>query len=160
MLISIVAFSFSHSSYPPRYINSQFYKFFSSYYPTCIVLPMINNENDFIFLRQTLLTKPTIHEYQIASRIAKSIKSEPDEIIDDPLVRSQLDKPSKFDTNVIIHYTYEQRFQSNKKYIHQLWNQTFQQTPVIERRLIIGNRNSRNIVREVVHRCPKYKQQQ
>ncbi len=109
-------------------------------------------------MRRTLLTKPTIPEYQIASRIAKSIKFEQDEIVDDPLVRSRLDKPSKLDTNVIIHYTHEQRFQSNKKYIHQFWNQRFANTPVMERRLIIGNRNSPNMTRELVHRRPNYNQ--
>ena len=158
MKFSTLPISYSHSSYPPRYINSQFHKFFSTYSPTSIVLPIINNDNDFTCLRQTLLTKPTIPEYQIASRIAKFIKSEPDATIDDPLVKSRIDKPSKFDTNVIIHYTYEQRFQSNKKYIHQLWNQTFQRTPVLERRLIIGNRNSANMVRELVHRNSKHTQ--
>lgn len=109
-------------------------------------------------MRRTLLTKPTIPEHQIASRIAKSIKCEQDEIVDDPSIRSWLDKPSKFDTNVIIHNTHKQRFQSNKKYIHQLWNQTFANTAVMERRLIIGNRNSPNMTRELLHRRPNYKQ--
>ena len=118
---------------------------------------MINTEKDYSFIRQTLLSKPTIPEYQIASRIAKSIPFERYEIVDDPLVRSRLDKPSKFDTNIIIHYTYEKRFQCNNIYLHQLWNQTFQQTPVMERRLIIGNRNSPNMTRELVHRRPNYK---
>jgi hypothetical protein len=41
----------------------------------------------------------------------------------------------------------------NKKHdIHQLRNQIFQQTPVMDTRLIIGNRNSRNVSRELVHR--------
>lgn len=75
---------------------------------------MIYTENDFASIRQTLLTKPTIPEYQIASRVARFIKSEPQEIIDDPLVKSRLEKPSKFESNLIIHYTYEKRFQSNK----------------------------------------------
>ena len=118
---------------------------------------MINTEKDYSFIRQTLSTKPTIPEYQIASRIAKSIQFERDEIVEDPLVRSRIDRPSKFDTNLIIHYTYEKRFQSNKRHFHQFWNQTFQRTPVMERRLIIGNRNSPNITRELVHRRPNYK---
>jgi hypothetical protein len=33
----------------------------------------------------------------------------------------------------------------------------FQQTPVIESRLIIGKRNSRNLTRELVHRRPQQK---
>ena len=111
-------------------------------------MPTINNEKDFALLRQILLTKPTVPEYQIASRIAQCIKFEPDQTVDDPLVRSRLDKPSKFDTNVIIHYTHETRFQSHKEYIHRIWKQMFDNTPVMERRLIVGNRNSPN------HTCP------
>jgi hypothetical protein len=79
------------------------------------------------------------------------MKSNLNEEADDPLVRARLKKPLKFDNNLIIHYTYEKRLQSNKTVIHQLWNQVFQQTPVIESRLIIGNRNSRNLTRELVH---------
>ena len=118
---------------------------------------MINTEKDYSFIRQTLLSKPTLPEYQIASRIAKFIQFERDEIVEDPLIRSRLDKPSKFDNNLIIHYTYEKRFQCNKRYFHQLWNQTFQQTPVMERGLIISNRNSLNMNRELIHRRPNYK---
>ena len=121
---------------------------------------MINTEKDYSFIRQTLLSKPIIPEYQIASRIAQSIQFERDEIVEDSLVRSRLDKPFKFDKNLIIHYTYEKRFQCNQRYFHQLWNQTFQQTAVMERRLLIGNRNSPNMTRESVYRRPNYKQYQ
>jgi hypothetical protein len=72
--------------------------------------------------------------------------------VDDTLTQARLSKQTKFDTNLIIHYTHEKRFRSNKKDIHHLWKQTFKQTPVIDTRLIIGNRNSRNMTRESVHR--------
>jgi hypothetical protein len=39
---------------------------------------MITNENDYAFIRSALLNKPTIAEYQIASRIAKSIGNNPE----------------------------------------------------------------------------------
>ena len=145
---------FYNYSYPPRYINTQFHKFFSSYLPTSFVLPIIKSEHDFSFIRQLLLYKPTISEYQIASRIAKAITNNSKEEVDDPLVKARLNKQSKFDTNLTIHYTYETRLQNNKRDIHQLWNCTFQQTPVMNTRLIVGNRNSRNLTRELVHRHP------
>jgi hypothetical protein len=50
----------------------------------------------------------------MATRIAKSIKNDPDQEVDNPLVRARLNKPNKFDTSIIIHYTYEKRLQSNK----------------------------------------------
>jgi hypothetical protein len=116
------------------------------------VLPAIHTANDFVRLRSLLLNRPTIPEYQIASRLAKAIKNNPAEKINDPLVKARLNKQSKFDTNIIIHYTYEKRLQSNKNTIHQLWHQTFKQTPVMNTRLIIGNRNSPNMTQELVHR--------
>jgi hypothetical protein len=105
---------------------------------------MISSENDFYFIRRTLLNKPTISQYQIASRIAKTINVDCQEEVDDPLVKARLGKQNKYDTNLIIHYTHEKRLQSNKKDNHQLWHQTFQQTPVINIRLNIGTRNNRN----------------
>jgi hypothetical protein len=116
---------------------------------------MITSENDFTFMRRILINKPTIPEYQIASRIAKTINADAKEEVDNPLVKARLGKQTKFDTNLIIHYTHEKRLQNNKQHIHQLWNQTFQQTPVMDTRLIIGTRNSRNMTRELVHRRPQ-----
>jgi len=138
--------------YPPRYIHSQFQKFFSSYFPTSFVSPVISNENDFNFIRDIILNKPTIPEYAIATRIAKSTDITTVENIDDPLVKARLHKQNKFDDNLIIHYTYEKRLKNNKKDIHQLWNQIFRTTPVPDTRLIIGNRNNRNLTMEIVHR--------
>jgi hypothetical protein len=60
--------------------------------------------------------------------------------------------------HLIIHYIREKRFQINKKAIHQLWNQLFQQTPVIETRRIVGHRNNRNLTKELVHRRQKRQQ--
>ncbi len=85
---------------------------------TSSVLPTINNENDFAQLRRLLLNRPTIPEYQIASRIAKAIKDNPNEEVDNSLITARLNKPSKFDTNLIIHYTYEKRLQSNKTHLY------------------------------------------
>jgi hypothetical protein len=81
---------------------------------------MITSEHDFAFTRRILLNRPTIPEHQIASRIARTINVESEEEVDNPLVRARLRKNTEFDTNLIIHYTYEKRLQCNKKDIHQL----------------------------------------
>jgi hypothetical protein len=77
------------------------------------VLPTIHTEHDFARLRYLLLNRPTISEYQIASRIAEAIKNNSTEEINDPLVKARLNKPSKFDNNIMIHSTYEKRLQKN-----------------------------------------------
>ncbi len=42
-----------------------------------------------------------------------------------------------------------------KRGIHQIWNELFQEIPVTDTRLIIGNRNGRNLTKELVHRRPQ-----
>ena len=76
---------------------------------------MKNTENNFSFIRQTVLSKPTIPEYQIASRIAKSIQFERDAIVEDLLVRSRLEKPSNAPKDIFINYGIK-HFSK-----HQLW---------------------------------------
>jgi hypothetical protein len=43
------------------------------------------------------------------------IRDNPQKEVDDPLIKVHLNKQTKFDTNLIIHYTYEQRRRNNKK---------------------------------------------
>jgi len=81
---------------------------------------MITTEHDFTFIRRILLEKPTIPEYQLATRIAKSLNTDSKEEIDNPLVKARLHKLSKFDINIIIHYTYEKRLRSNRTDLHQV----------------------------------------
>ncbi len=70
---------------------------------------MINTKNDFAHIRYLLFNRPTIPEYQIASRVAKAIKNNPIEEVIDLLVKARLNKQSKLDNNLIIHYTCEKR---------------------------------------------------
>jgi hypothetical protein len=54
-----------------------------------------------------LLSRPTIIEHQVASRIAKTIDPLKNDTIDDPLVQMRLKKLFNSDPNLIIHYTHE-----------------------------------------------------
>jgi hypothetical protein len=56
--------------------------------------------------------------------------------------------------NLIIHCTHEERFRTNKKHIHQLCNDIFADTPVTDKKLIVGNRNSRNATKVLIRRRP------
>ncbi|CAF1625950.1 unnamed protein product [Adineta ricciae] len=68
-----------------------------------------------------------------------------------------LKKPSKWDNNLIIHYTYENRLAHYKKDIHQIRNDLFRQTAVTQTRLIVGTRNNPNLAKRLVYQrtCPK-----
>jgi hypothetical protein len=110
-----------------------------------------------MFIRDHLLHKPTATEHQIASRIAQTIDPNSTDTVDDPLVKRRLGANSKWINNLIIHYTHEKRLESYKKEIHQLWNHTFVNTSVLNTKLIIGNRNSPNLKKTLVHQRPHYK---
>jgi hypothetical protein len=131
-------------------------KFFTNNLSITSVIPIIDNENDFHFLRCHLLDKPTIAEHQIASRIANTIDLIHDNTVDDTLVKTRLAKTSKWINNLIIHYTHENRLQYCKKDIHQLWKHKFTNTPVVDTKLIIDNRNSANATKTLVRRNPHH----
>ena len=101
------------------------------------------------------MNTPTIPEHQVASRIARALKNESQQEVDNSLVRAKLQKQNKYDNNLIIHYTHETRLNNNKRHIHQLWNQIFTQTPILSTRLIVGTRNNHNIIQELVHQKPR-----
>ncbi len=147
-------FSFFSDSHPPRYIYTRFKKFFTNKSSPTSIIPSIANPNDFLFVRSYILNRPTANEYQIASRITKIIGPLKNHIIDDPLVRMRLNKVLNSNQNLIIHYTHEARLATYKKHIHQLWNQIFKDTPVVNTKIIIGNRNSRNATKILIRRRP------
>ncbi len=107
-------------SYPPKYIYIRFMKFFTNYLAISTIIPVIETEYDFKFIRDYLLNKPTTTEHQIALRIAKAIDSNSKDTVDNPLVKAQIGKNSKWINNLIIHYTHENRLENYKKDIHQL----------------------------------------
>ena len=85
-------------------------KFFIKYLSISSILPLLNNDKDFIALRRQLLNEPTIAEHQIASRVAKTIDvNSTEKLVTDVSDKRRLDKRSKWDTNLIIHYTHEGR---------------------------------------------------
>jgi hypothetical protein len=114
----------------------------------------IDNENDFKFMRGYLLNKPTITEHQTAARIAETDDSAEKDIVENPIVKARLGPNSKLINNLIVHCTYENRLETYKKEIHQLWNRTFNETPVMNTINIVGNRHNRNMTQELVRHRP------
>jgi hypothetical protein len=87
-------------------------KFFTSNITISSIIPFIDNEQDFMFIRDRLLNRPTATEHQIASRIVQTIDPKNNETVDNPLVQIRLNQQSKWATNLILHYKHEQRFTS------------------------------------------------
>jgi hypothetical protein len=118
---------------------------------------MIHDENEYIFLHQDLLGKPTPSEHARADRIASQMDYNLPNSSADPLVQSKLLKRKQQTTTVIpiiIRYTHEQRFNHYKPMIHRNWNDLFHHTPVTDTKLIVGTKNNLNLTKELVRRSP------
>ena len=102
-------FPLYNHSYPPRYIHSQFNKFYRNYITTSSIVSLSLNKQDFTDIRGRILDKPTTSEYELAARIAKTMNTKTREETSDPLVRAKLNDEQKWNKTVIIHYTFEQR---------------------------------------------------
>jgi hypothetical protein len=74
-----------------------------------------------------------------------------------PQVPVNLNTTLKWINSLLIHYIHEQRLGSFKIDIHQLWDQSFRETHVANIKLIVGNWNSRNATKTLVHRRPDHK---
>ena len=101
-------------------------------------LPWIDTVHDFQFIRAYLLNRATLAESQMASRIANAMKSNDEDITGNLIAKPAIEKESKWDKNLIIHYTHESRFTTLKRDIHQLWNQMLKtQLPMISGSLLV-----------------------
>ena len=150
---------FLSSSYPTRYIYSRFKTFFAKYSITSTsIIPMIHNENEFLFLRRQLLDQPTIHEHKRATRLAQQFDYNKSYLNLPPLVEAKLLKRQERANSIFLHYTHEKRFSHYKRTIHQLWNDTFHNTDVQTTKLLVGSRNNPNLCKEFVRRNPFPKQ--
>lgn len=104
-------------------------------------------------IQSYLLKKPTVTAYKLASRIANATTNTPrDDRENNSSIPSRLPKESKWTKNIIVHYTHEARFTNYKRLMHQLWNQIFNDTLVLNTRLIIGNRNNSSNKLRLAHR--------
>jgi hypothetical protein len=110
-----------------------------------------------MFIRDHLLNKPTTTAQRIASRIATTIDSQFENTVGNPFTQILLSQKLKSNDNLIIHYKHEARLTSYKTDIHQLWNHTFTETPVINTKLTVGNRNSCNTSKILIRRRPHNK---
>ncbi|CAF5046318.1 unnamed protein product, partial [Rotaria socialis] len=56
---------------------------------------------------------------------------------------------------LIAHYTHEKRFQAFKSDMHQVYDNTFKDTPAADVKLIVGNKNHRPAKTELICKRPK-----
>lgn len=100
------------------------------------------------------MKKQTIGEQQFLSSIATISNNDNKHQNENKIMQDKTEKEERSNQCLILHYKHEQRLASYKKDIHQLWNKTFTNTPVISTKLIVGSCNNKNATRELVSKRP------
>lgn len=147
-------FSFSFS-YPTKYIYRRFMKFFEKYPITSTsIIPMILDENEFLLIRHQLIDQTSIPEHQRAARLVQMFDYNKIPMNIDPLVEEKLLQRKEKGNAMILHYTFEKRYSHIGRSIHQIWDDTLQNTSFDQMKLISGTRNHPNLSKELIRRNP------
>ena len=118
------------------------------------IMTWVENEKQYIPMRAELLKQKTNVEHQLLYRISTITDQDNSGQVKEKVNQSKQQRQDKCDKCLIIHYTHEQRLASYKRDVHQIWDETFKQTPVKDTKLIVGNRNNRNTAEELVSKRP------
>jgi len=106
-------------------------------------------------MRNKLLGEPTPRQSQIALSAATADKD--NDQTDDQIMEQQTTtdkKPTNYDDKFFVHYTHEQRFNTLKKDMHQVYDDIFQNTPAMYAKLVVGTRNRRDEKNELIRKRP------
>ncbi|CAF3586434.1 unnamed protein product, partial [Adineta steineri] len=151
-----------YNGYPFTFIDQQFRKFSIEHISSSSsspFLPIICNQQQFIHTRQNILRKPTRQQSQIAISIATTDldnKSTNENVLHTtPILRTEANKDTQLNKNIIVHYTHEKRFHSFKRDMHRILDDTFETQLNKDIKLIVGNRNRRNTQNELIRKRPK-----
>ena len=158
-------------SYPCTYINGEFQRFFRQYMSSSSVspiLPLLSDENQFFICRQKFLAQPTPKQTQVAKsattvRVVNNEQSNAQQKVGQTETTRQRSiatmtevqrNNDKFKNNIFIHCKHEARLAGLKKYIHEIHDGLFKNTPHGDIRLIVGNRNNPNMEYELTRKRP------
>ncbi|CAF3198709.1 unnamed protein product [Rotaria socialis] len=142
-------------SYPSSFMEKTLRKFFSDYISSRSFLPFLDNEAQFIQMRITLSGQQS----QVEMRIA-TLTTDNEHLIEESDKKQELTiqenkKPNEFQNKLIIHYTHEKRFNTRKCDLHRIFQETFANTPIIETKLIVGNKNQKSKMKELIRKRPR-----
>ncbi|CAF4597472.1 unnamed protein product, partial [Rotaria socialis] len=146
-------------SYPSSFIDKIFRNFFSGYISSRSFLPFIDNEDQFLHMRIALSRQPSRQQSQVEMRIA-SLTTNNEHLIEEldkkqEVTIQEKKKPNEFQNKLIIHYTHEKRFNTRKRDLHRIFQETFASTSILETKLIVGNRNQKSTMKELIRKRPR-----
>ncbi|CAF5220478.1 unnamed protein product, partial [Rotaria magnacalcarata] len=122
-------------------------------------LPIIDDEQKYFLLRKQILGQPTPRQTQVAlSAALADIDNDP---VDDDEKQQPNPDPKISEENIsdinqkfFTHFTYEKRFKTCKRDMHQVYHDTFKDTPAMYTKLIVGNRIRRQTHNELIRKRP------
>jgi hypothetical protein len=121
-------------------------------------LPFINDEKQFFIMRNKILGLPTARQSQVAlsATIANIDNDQTDENpVETSKPTTEIDNKQKhYGNKQFVHYTHEQRFNSFKRDMHQVYEDIFKDTPGMDAKIIVGNRNRRDAKNELIRKRP------
>ncbi|CAF4184958.1 unnamed protein product, partial [Rotaria magnacalcarata] len=151
--------TFLYNGYPSSFIDKTFRNFFSDYISSRSFLPFLDNEKPFLQMPIALSGQPSRQQSQVDTRIA-TLTTDNDHLIQESDKKQEFTiqenkKPNEFQNKLTIHYAHEDRFNTCKRDMHRIFQETFANTPIIETKLIVGNRNQRNTMEELIRKRPR-----
>ena len=116
-------------------------------------------------MRHKLLGEPTARQSQTALSAATADMDNDqtdDQIVTDQTtttttttVTTNNQNPRNYGDKFFVHYTHEQRFNTLKRDMHQVYEHTFQNTPAMYTKMVVGTRNRRDTKNELIRKRPK-----
>jgi hypothetical protein len=123
------------------------------------ILPLIDNEQQFIILRQKLLAQPSIKQ-AIVTKSANAVdiittvqnnRQTTTSIMETTVKRKD---NHKFENTIFIHCVHEARLEGLQRHIHEIHDSFFKNTDYGNIRLVVGHRNNLNMDFELTHKRP------
>jgi hypothetical protein len=111
-------------------------------------------------MRIVLSGQPSRQQSQVEMRIA-TLTTDNEHLIKESDNKQEFTiqenkKQNEFKNKLIIHYTHENRFNTCKRDMHRIFQDTIANNPIIETKLIVGNRNQRSTMRELIRKRPRH----
>ncbi|CAF2095471.1 unnamed protein product, partial [Rotaria magnacalcarata] len=147
-----------YNDYPSTFIENEFHKYFSQYISKSPFLPLIDDEQNYFLMRKEILGLPTPRQSQVAmsAALADIDNDPPDDGRQQPDLypKKHEEKISNYNEKFFTHFTYEKRFDTCKRDMHQVYNHAFKDTPALYTKQIVGNRNRRQAQSELIRKRP------
>ena len=122
-------------------------------------LPHIDNDKQFYLKRIKLLEQPTIFHIpatlDTTTVYTNNHSTTPTTLQLTTSTTTMQNHNIPYQQKLIIHYKHEKRFHSFKRDLHQIHETIFNNTPVQDLKLIVGNRNRRDARHELIRKRPK-----